>query len=78
MANPYFRNIPNFAYINRDNNRESDTYSSVKNLFKRAKLRTDVDQAITAFEYYQIPDNMRPDVLAKNLYDNPDFIPRKR
>ena len=45
----------------------------LKNLFKRAKLRTDIDQAITAFEYYQIPDNMRPDVLAKNLYDNPEL-----
>ena len=43
MANPYFRQVPNFEYVNR--NKDSTTlsnYITVKNLFKRAKLRDDI------------------------------------
>ena len=45
----------------------------VKNLFKRSKLRTDVDQAITAFNYFDIKEGMRPDMVAQELYDNPEL-----
>ena len=70
MANPYFRNIPNFAYINRDNNRESDTYSSVKNLFKRAKLRSDIFENLAFFEKYIIKGDDRPDNVAFDVYQD--------
>ena len=70
----YFNELPNINVATRMKGaHRSDELIELKNLFKRAKLRTDVDQAITAFEYYQIPDNMRPDVLAKNLYDDPEL-----
>ncbi len=45
----------------------------VKNLFKRSKLRTDLDQAITAFNYYNVKEGMRPDMVAQELYDNPEL-----
>ena len=71
MANPYFRNIPNFAYINRDNNRESDTYSSVKNLFKRAKLRDDIFENLAFFQKYIVKGDDRPDNVADEIYKDP-------
>ena len=55
----YFRELPNINYISTLKDKSSnDERLLVKNIFKRAKLRTDVDQAITAFEYYDISDNI--------------------
>ena len=48
-------------------------YITVKNLFRRAKIRTDIINIVTAFDYYQIPDNMRPDVVAQKLYNDPEL-----
>ena len=40
MARPYFRQIPDFGYVNRNKNeKEISNYLTVKNLFKRGKLR---------------------------------------
>ena len=70
----YFRELPNINYISllKDKSR-NDERILVKNIFKRAKLRTDVDQAITAFEFYEITENMRPDVVAQNIYGDPEL-----
>ena len=70
----YFRELPNISYVSllKDRNK-NDERILVKNIFKRAKIRTDVDQAITAFEYYQISENMRPDVVAENVYGDPEL-----
>jgi hypothetical protein len=50
MAQKYFRNIPNFEYVDRtkDGQNISD-YTEVKNLFKRGKLREDIFQDLTYF-----------------------------
>ena len=70
----YFRELPNINYISLLKNKgRNDERMLVKNIFKRAKLRTDVDQAITAFEYYEITENMRPDVVAQNIYGDPEL-----
>ena len=70
----YFRELPNISYVSllKDRNK-NDERILVKNIFKRAKLRTDVDQAITAFEYYEISENMRPDVVAQNVYGDSEL-----
>ena len=70
----YFRELPNINYISflKDKSR-NDERILVKNIFKRAKLRTDVDQAITAFEFYEITENMRPDVVAQNIYGDSEL-----
>jgi hypothetical protein len=39
-------------------------------LFRRAKLREDMINVATAFQYYQIQDNERPDQIAKKAYDD--------
>jgi hypothetical protein len=70
----YFRELPNFEYIANFPNQSFNTdYVVAKNIFKRAKLRTDISSAITAFEYYQIVDNERPDQVAAKVYDNADL-----
>ena len=70
----YFRELPNFEYIANFPNQSFNTdYVVTKNIFKRAKLRTDIANAVTAFEYYQIIDNERPDQVAAKVYDNADL-----
>ena len=70
----YFNELPNLDYLSQlpDVN-SNETYITVKNLFKRAKLRTDIINIITAFQYYQIKDNERPDVVASKLYDDSEL-----
>ena len=70
----YFRELPNISYVSLlPNQNRSDERIEVKNLFKRAKLRTDLDQSITSFDYYLIEDNERPDIIAGKIYDNTDL-----
>lgn len=70
----YFRELPNFEYIaNFPNQSFNDDYVVTKNIFKRAKLREDIANAITAFDYYQIVDNERPDQVAAKVYDNAEL-----
>ena len=70
----YFEELPNILYPNllRNQNKIEDRIP-VKNIFKRAKLRDDVDQAITAFNYYYIEQGMRPDMVAKDLYGDSEL-----
>tara|TARA_B100000282_G_scaffold219487_1_gene162868 strand:+ start:180 stop:878 length:699 start_codon:yes stop_codon:yes gene_type:complete len=70
----YFEELPNISQptlLPRSNKVEDRVI--VKNLFRRSKLRTDVDQAITAFNYYYIEDQQRPDVLAQELYGDSEL-----
>ena len=70
----YFEELPNISQpslLPRSNKVEDRII--VKNLFRRSKLRTDVDQAITAFNYYYIEDQQRPDVLAQELYGDSEL-----
>ena len=72
MANPYFRQVPNFEYVNR--NKDSTTlsnYITVKNLFKRAKLRDDIIANLAYFTKYQIIGDDRPDNVAQEVYEDP-------
>ena len=70
----YFEELPNIAHPSLLPNRNKiEDRIIVKNIFKRSKLRTDIDQAITAFNYYYIEQGMRPDMVAKDLYDDPEL-----
>lgn len=70
----YFNEIPNLEvisrFLNADNNEE---YIKIKNLWRRAKLRDDIANAVTAFNYYQIKDNERPDQIAQKYYGDPEL-----
>jgi hypothetical protein len=77
MAQKYFRNIPNFEYVDRtkDGQNISD-YTEVKNLFKRGKLREDIFQDLTYFTKYKVIGDERPDEVAYKIYgdENLDWI----
>jgi hypothetical protein len=65
----YFRELPNLEYPSflSDKNSSLD-YVEVKNLFRRVKLRDDLQSVFTMFNKYQIPEGARPDTVAEDLY----------
>ena len=70
----YFRELPNLSYVSRfSGSNRNDERIEVKNLFKRARLRSDIDAAITAFNYYKISEGERPDTLAKKIYNDSEL-----
>ena len=67
----YFRNIPNFEYVNRlPDSHSSSEYIEVKNLFKRGKIRNDIFRDVTYFTKYSIQGDDRPDNVAFSLYQD--------
>ena len=67
----YFRNIPNFEYVNRlPDSHSSSEYIEVKNLFKRGKIRNDIFKDVTYFTKYSIQGDDRPDNVAFSLYQD--------
>tara|TARA_B100001287_G_scaffold92805_1_gene77838 strand:+ start:1907 stop:2575 length:669 start_codon:yes stop_codon:yes gene_type:complete len=70
----YFNELPNISYpsLLPSSNKIEDRIE-VKNIFKRSKLRSDVDQAITAFNYFYIPEGDRPDIVAENIYNDAEL-----
>jgi len=70
----YFNELPNIAYLSRlPSKKRSNERIDVKNIFKRARLRDDIDAAATAFTYYQIKEGERPDTLAQRVYEDPEL-----
>lgn len=70
----YFRELPNLEYISVFKERNyNNEYTLAKNLFKRPKLREDLAKVVTAFEYYQIIGNERPDQIAEKYYSNAEL-----
>ena len=69
MAKNYFRNIPDFEYVNRTKDGQFiSNYTQVKNFFKRGKLREDIFQDLTVFEKYSVKGDDRPDNVAHEIY----------
>ena len=67
----YFRNIPNFEYVNRlPESHSSSEYIEVKNLFKRGKIREDIFKNVTYFTKYSIQGDDRPDNVAFKIYQD--------
>ena len=61
----YFRELPDLNYQSPLKTKNSSrSYVRVKNLFRRVKLRDDLQSAFTLFNKYQIPDGSRPDIVA--------------
>ena len=72
MRNPYFKNIPNFEYVNRTKDGQFiSNYTQVKNFFKKGKMREDIFQDLTIFEKYNIKGDDRPDNVANEIYGDP-------
>lgn len=70
----YFRELPNIQVINRTKNDVSiDETVIIKNLFRRAKIREDVIDVVTAFEYYLVTENETPSQVAETIYGDPEL-----
>jgi hypothetical protein len=70
----YFRELPNLEYQSFLSDRKSsDEYLLVKNLFRRVKLRDDLQNIFTIFDKYQIVDGARPDTVAEELYGSSQY-----
>ena len=68
-SNSYFRQLPNLDYPSLANERTSAyDYQIVKNIFKRAILRDDIFNEVTAFTKYSVQGDERPDQVAFDFY----------
>ena len=73
----YFRELPTLRYPSFLSNKNSSLeYIDAKNLFRRVKLREDLQSIITLFDKYEIPEGFRPDNVAEELYgtDQLDWV----
>ena len=58
----YFRELPNLEYQNfLSDSVSSQSYLEVKNLFRRNKIRDDLQNIFTIFDKYEILEGARPD-----------------
>ena len=70
----YFRELPNLLYPSFLPEKTSSLdFIEVKNIFRKVKLRDDLQTNFTLFNKYQIPMNARPDTVAEELYGSPNF-----
>ena len=70
----YFRELPDLEYQCPfvDSN-SSQNYVRAKNLFRRVKLRDDLQNVFTLFNKYQITEGARPDTIAEEVYGKADY-----
>ena len=70
----YFRELPNVDYQSfLSDSLSSQSYITVKNLFRRNKLRDDLSRVFTIFNKYEIPEGSRPDLVAEEFYGNAEL-----
>ena len=70
----YFRELPSIEYESfLSNETSTQKYLLVKNLFRRSKLREDLQNNFTIFQKYYIEEGIRPDIVAEELYGDPDL-----
>ena len=70
----YFSELPNLLYPSFLPNKNSSLdFIEIKNLFRRAKLRDDLQNNFTVFEKYEIPMGLRPDTVAEELYGSDEL-----
>ena len=71
MTKSYFRQVPDFEYVNRTKgNKDISNYTTVKNLFKRGRIRPDIFGNLNFFTKYKIIGDDRPDNVAYKEYNN--------
>ena len=70
----YFRELPNVAYQSfLSDSLSSQSYITVKNLFRRNKLRDDLSNVFTIFNKYEISEGSRPELVAEEFYGNAEL-----
>jgi hypothetical protein len=70
----YFRELPDVEYQSFLSDAiSSKDYLKVKNLFRRNKLRDDLQNVFTLFNKYEIVEGARPDTVAEDFYGKADL-----
>ena len=70
----YFRELPDVEYQSFLSDAiSSQDYLKVKNLFRRNKLRDDLQNVFTLFNKYEIVEGARPDTVAEDFYGKADL-----
>ena len=70
----YFRELPNVEYQSfLSDALSSKEYLTVKNLFRRNKLRDDLQNVFTIFNKYEIVEGARPDTVAEEFYGSAEL-----
>ena len=70
----YFRELPNVEYQSfLSDSLSTQDYLVVKNLFRRNKLRDDLQNVFTIFNKYEIMEGARPDTVAEEVYGKADY-----
>ena len=68
MSSEFFSNYPRIAYDISGNNSTVPDYTVAVNLMIRSKLKDTVEDDVTVYYPYVVPEGMRPDVLAYQYY----------
>ena len=68
MSSEFFANYPRIAYDISGNNSTVPDYTVAVNLMIRSKLKDTVEDDVTVYYPYIVPEGMRPDVLAYKYY----------
>ena len=70
----YFRELPNIQYQSfLEDSLSTQDYLVVKNLFRRNKLRDDLQSVFTIFNKYEIVEGARPDTVAEEYYGSAEL-----
>ena len=70
----FFRELPNLLYPSFLPEKTSSLdFIEVKNIFRRVKLRDDLQNNFTVFDKYEVPMGARPDTVAEDLYGSAQF-----
>ena len=70
----YFRELPDVDYQSfLSDSISSKDYLRVKNLFRRNKLRDDLQNVFTIFNKYEVKEGARPDTVAEEVYGDAEL-----
>lgn len=68
MANKLFQNFPTMTYT-----LESGKVITIKDFFRKAKIESASLDSIIEYQYYEILEGERPDIVASKLYGDSDL-----
>ena len=70
----YFRELPDVEYQSPFATRiSSSSYVKAKNIFRRMKIRDDLQNIFTIFDKYEIKEGARPDTVAEEFYGSAEL-----
>lgn len=68
MANEFFKNFPTTNY-----KLSNGKWITIKDFFRKSTIEQNAVNSIVDYEYYELEDGERPDIVATKLYGNGDL-----